>query len=190
MMTRQSGNRSAVVPENGWGIGTLNGLKRCVMSSVLVSSVLFSIGCTAEDAVSERTDELSAPVAEDKAVVQDKKASPHAGMDNPLTLAAAETRFEEGKHYEKLKGVPQYIPSEKVQVVEFFSYACPHCYRMESTLSKWHEHMPSTIEFERVPAFWNPYFQMVAQAYYTMHIMQLDDRVHARLFDAIHKQRR
>ena len=49
----------------------------------------------------------------------------------------AQAKFEEGKHYDivpvPFEAEPKGLP---IQVVEVFSYACPHCYDFEKPLQK------------------------------------------------------
>ena len=117
----------------------------------------FGAGCTAGE--EPKTAEAAEP-----AITVAQSSSPHSadkhGKDyNPHAAANASStsaRFVEGKHYTVLKGVPKYEAGDKIQVAEFFSYGCPHCFKMERVLKKWHEEKPGSITFERIPAYWNP----------------------------------
>jgi len=74
----------------------------------------------------------------------------------------------------------------KVAVIEFFSYACPHCYSLEPVMHEWEKTAPEYVEFTLMPAFWNPYFKMLAQAYYTAEVLKISEKINKSLFDAIH----
>ena len=39
----------------------------------------------------------------------------------------------------------------KIEVLEFFSYGCPHCSDFHPTVSKWSAALPSDVVFKRVP---------------------------------------
>lgn len=39
----------------------------------------------------------------------------------------------------------------KIEVIEFFWYGCPHCFDFEPTLAKWLKTMPKNVEFIRNP---------------------------------------
>ncbi len=42
--------------------------------------------------------------------------------------------------------------ADKIEVIEFFWYGCPHCYHFEPTLEKWLKNLPKNVEFIRQPA--------------------------------------
>lgn len=113
----------------------------------------------------------------------------HESENTAEGVAPSSTRFIEGQHYKKLTGVPKYEATEQVPVAEFFSYGCPHCFKMERILQEWHGSIPASIHFERVPAYWNPSFELLAKAYYTMVVLGVEDSVHDRIFETIHVRR-
>lgn len=104
--------------------------------------------------------------------------------------AQPESQYKNGIHYKELAGVVQKTEDGKVPVVEFFSYACPHCFHLEPDLNQWKAHKPDYIEFNKMPAYWNPTFELMAQAYYTASILKVEDKLTPALFSAIHEQRR
>jgi thiol:disulfide interchange protein DsbA len=86
----------------------------------------------------------------------------------------------------------QVLPTDnpaKVEVIELFWYGCPHCYQLEPTLSAWVKKLPKDVEFKRVPAIARPDWAPGAKAYYTMDALGVTEKLHAALFEAIHKQR-
>jgi thiol:disulfide interchange protein DsbA len=86
----------------------------------------------------------------------------------------------------------QALPTDnpaKVEVIELFWYGCPHCYQLEPTLSAWVKKLPKDVEFKRVPAIARPDWAPGAKAYYTMDALGVTEKLHAALFEAIHKQR-
>lgn len=106
------------------------------------------------------------------------------------TLQAAPT-FEEDLHYFSVIPEQPGAEGDKVQVVEFFWYACPHCYRLEPDLDAWLKRKPEYVEFDRIPAMFNrPDVVLHAKTYYALRLMGVEGDLHARIFDAIHKQRR
>lgn len=78
----------------------------------------------------------------------------------------------------------------RVVVVEFFWYGCPHCYAFEPYLRKWLKTKPAYIKFVRVPGILKSQWVPLAKAYFTAEKLGVVDRIHERLFDAIHKQKR
>ena len=104
--------------------------------------------------------------------------------------AAAQGGIVEGTHYVRLsQPLPVTAPAGKVEVVEFFWYGCPHCFDLEPTLKKWLEHKPADVTFRRVPAIFRQSWVPGAQTFYTLESMGELDRMHSKVFDAIHVER-
>lgn len=101
-------------------------------------------------------------------------------------------QYREGVHYEKVPTKPANIQPTKagnVSVIEFFSYGCPHCFAVQPALAQWIAHKPATVEFQTMPAYWNSYFQLMAQTYYTLVVLK-QEKLHDKIFNAIHAQGR
>ena len=76
------------------------------------------------------------------------------------TQTDASAPFQEGKHYQKLsakitssRDVQQFISEDsgKMQVIEYFSYACYWCHRLHSHVNTWVSKKPSNVVFYRFP---------------------------------------
>lgn len=75
----------------------------------------------------------------------------------------------------------------KVEVIEFFSYACGHCYKLEPFLESWAKKLPADVVFKRVPGVGSSSWSQLGLLYYSLEAMGKLDPVHVRAFDAIHK---
>lgn len=107
-----------------------------------------------------------------------------------LGAAAHAAEFEAGVHYAELPiPVETTAPEGAVEVVEVFSYACIHCYNFEPFVRAWEERQPEDVAFRRVPAVFNPVWEMLGQAYYTAQALDVLDVVHMPIFEAIHVHR-
>jgi protein dithiol oxidoreductase (disulfide-forming) len=92
----------------------------------------------------------------------------------------------EGIEYQELDQ-PQPIANKgKVEVIEFFSYACPHCYTLEPSVMKWLKTKPDNVEFIQVPAIFNAQWEAFASIYYTADVLGMADKLHPIIFEAIH----
>ncbi len=99
--------------------------------------------------------------------------------------------FQAGVHYEVL---PQAVPTVdpgRVEVAEVFWYGCSHCYDFEPKIEGWLESLPAYAVFTRVPAIWHKDMTLHARAYYTARAMDVLDKVHIKIFEAMNlkKQR-
>src|SRR5215468_10201279 len=98
-----------------------------------------------------------------------------------LLLAAAGTAFAQAPF--RVISPPQPTESDKVEVIEFFWYGCPHCYHLEPVLNAWIKGIPKDVVFKRVPATSGGWVNL-AQVYYTVEAMGLLDQLHGKIFDA------
>lgn len=96
-----------------------------------------------------------------------------------------------GKDYQVLDPkAPVDTPAGKVEVVEFFSYMCPHCNVFEPTLAAWIKRAPKNVAVRRVPVAFLQDFEVLQRLYYALEAMGQVDKLHAQVFAAIHNERR
>ena len=79
---------------------------------------------------------------------------------------------------------------DKVEVLEFFWYGCPHCMVFDPILDKWMESKPENAEFARVPAIFRPEWEVHARTYYALQIIDEGERLHDEIFHEIQKKRK
>lgn len=77
----------------------------------------------------------------------------------------------------------------KIEVVELFWYGCIHCYQLEPQLHTWVNKLPTDVVFKRVPGLPRADWAPMAKAYYAMETLGILDKLHGKLFDAIHKSK-
>jgi thiol:disulfide interchange protein DsbA len=76
----------------------------------------------------------------------------------------------------------------KIEVVEFFSWGCPHCYEFYPKLSRWLSTRPKDTAFKRVPVgLGHPEWEALARAYYALQSTGDVDRLDSQMFEDIHK---
>lgn len=80
-------------------------------------------------------------------------------------------------------------PAGKVEVVAFFRYDCPHCNAFEPILEAWTKHIPKEIFLRRVPVGFGDEQGVFQRLYYALEAMNLVDKLHNRVFHAIHVER-
>ena len=96
----------------------------------------------------------------------------------------------EGKHYTKLaQQVPVSVPAGKNEVVEFFSYGCPHCFALEPTMEVWAKRLPPDVVLKRVPVGFNALYETYQKIFFALEAMGQLDQMHRKVFEAIHQQR-
>ncbi len=95
---------------------------------------------------------------------------------------------EAGFDYQVL-ATPQAKESKaKVEIIEFFSYRCPHCFHLESDLQKWIAKLPAGVKVIRQPVIFTEKWEPSARAFFALDSLGLLDKLHAKVFEAMHQQ--
>lgn len=77
-----------------------------------------------------------------------------------------------------------------VRVVEYFSYACPHCRNLEKVMEGWPETLPEGVVFERLHVAYSASTRRHARAYFALQRQDALGANHERIFAAIHDRNR
>lgn len=112
------------------------------------------------------------------------------GISLTPAALAEDYAFEEGTHYVELEIPIKLRNPGKIEVAEYFSYGCPHCYQFEPLIGPWHAQLQDDVEFSRTPAVWNRDYQVYAQTYLTLQSLGILEQVHVPIFNAIHNERK
>lgn len=106
----------------------------------------------------------------------------------PLSLAPAQAAPVQGTDYSLITPPQAQTTAGKVEVIEFFSYGCPHCYHLSPLLTEWHKkELPANAVLIKVPvSFGRREWGQLVRAYYTLEAMGELERLDAKLFEAIH----
>ncbi len=104
-----------------------------------------------------------------------------------LAAGLAQAQPVAGVEYRQLSTPQATDTGDKLEVIEFFWYGCPHCYEFEPVLASWLKRLPKDVQFRRVPAIFNDEWEQSARAYYALEAIGVGERLHKPLFDAIHQ---
>lgn len=78
----------------------------------------------------------------------------------------------------------------KIDVLEFFSYGCPHCHDFSEPFERWSRKQPRDVVVQRVPVtFGRPQWVVLGRLFYTIQILKMP-QLDAAVFAAIHRQGR
>ena len=103
------------------------------------------------------------------------------------TTTAAPSPWQDGVNYTRLvPAQPTAVPAGQVEVLEFFWYACPHCYALDPLVESWRKTKPPYITFSRVPVMWGEGHRSLARLFYTLESMGKLDELHTAIFKEIH----
>ena len=119
--------------------------------------------------------------------------SAHGDADTTATPAAAAapapattTVFTEGKEYVKLalpQGTP--APTGAVELVEVFSYGCPHCAEFAPYMDKLRAELPKGVQVSYMPAVFDAAWMPYAQAFYAARGLGVLRQTHDAFFKAM-----
>lgn len=103
--------------------------------------------------------------------------------------SGASAQFVAGKDYLIISPPQPTESGNKIEVIEFFWYGCPHCNALQPSLEAWLKHKPDDVEYRRVPAVLGQSWIPLTQAFYTFEALGLVEKFHHDVFDAIHKDK-
>jgi thiol:disulfide interchange protein DsbA len=108
-----------------------------------------------------------------------------------LLNSGAAAAQQEGTNFRTLVPVQPTDTPGKIEVTEFFSYACPHCNEFYPLLSDWLAKQGKDVVLRRVPVGYNrPPWIALQHAYYALLVSGDLNRLDEALFKAIHEQHR
>lgn len=77
----------------------------------------------------------------------------------------------------------------KIEVIEFFSYGCPHCNIFHPVVSQWSAKLPSDVLFKRVPvSFGRIQWANLSRLYYALEVTGDLSKLDAAVFYALHEK--
>ena len=92
-----------------------------------------------------------------------------------------------GQQYVTLNPAQPSDTPDKIEILEFFAYSCPHCAAMQPMVEKWAKTLPSNVVLRQVPVAFNASMTDLQKLYYSLQAldrMDLNDEV----FKAIHTE--
>ena len=95
----------------------------------------------------------------------------------------------EGREFTKIAPAQPQTASGKIEVLEFFSYACPHCHAFEPTIEAWAKTLPADVVLRRVPVPFLMNYDNFQHAYYALETMGAVEAMQMKIFRAIHVDR-
>jgi len=78
---------------------------------------------------------------------------------------------------------------DKVEVLEFFWFGCPHCFAFEPTIHSWAETKPEHAAFVREAPPLNPSWEQHSRTFYASRSLGIVDEVVEPFFNEIHVER-
>ncbi|GHD78001.1 thiol:disulfide interchange protein DsbA/DsbL [Vogesella fluminis] len=105
-----------------------------------------------------------------------------------LSSSLAHAALVEGRDYTVLTKPQATVAAGKVEVIEFFSYNCVHCYNLDPALEAWRKKLPANVQFRREQIVWNKPTEGLARLYATFNATKTLGKLHQPAFDAVMKK--
>lgn len=107
-----------------------------------------------------------------------------------LTAAVPALAQTPGKEFTAISPAQPTDDPAKIEVIEFFSYGCPHCNDFHPLISAWAAKQPGDVVVKRVPVSFNrAAWANAAKLYYTLEATGELARLDNDVFKAIHSER-
>lgn len=103
-------------------------------------------------------------------------------------IAGAQDSIDPQGKYELIDPPQPTDTPGKVEVVDVFWYGCPHCYRFLPAMEAYEANKPDYVVIRRMPAIFRQNWEIHARAFYTASLLDIVDRIHRPLFEAIHEK--
>ena len=84
-----------------------------------------------------------------------------------------------------LSGVLGETPRDKIEVIQFFYYGCPHCFDQQPLIEDWLAKKPADVEFRLVPALRDEKWLPLTRAYFVLEALGQAKRLHRPIYDVI-----
>jgi protein dithiol oxidoreductase (disulfide-forming) len=99
-----------------------------------------------------------------------------------ITLPAA---AQQGSGYRVIAQQPV-ESGDRIEVIDFFFYACPYCYELRPRLETWRQRKPADVVFRRFPVVRHDSWVPLAKTYYALEALGEAERLHAAVFHSYH----
>lgn len=106
-----------------------------------------------------------------------------------MVAGVAQAAIVEGKDYVLLAKPQPVATPGKVEVIEFFSYHCVHCFNLEPSIAAWSKKLPKDVSFRREQIVWGKQMEPLARLFATFNITKTLDRLHTPALTAMVQQR-
>ena len=103
-------------------------------------------------------------------------------------FAQISQNVKEGEDYRVLASSQPLFTKDKIEVIEFFWYGCPHCYDFQPELKSWLNRQNKDIVYKKIPIAFREQFFPHSQIFYALESMGIGDTLTDRIMFAVHRE--
>lgn len=100
-------------------------------------------------------------------------------------IASARQPVRADIDYRVIKPQPVAV-ADRIEVIDFFWYGCPHCNNLQPALERWVGNKPADVLVRRIPAILRDSWAPHARIYYTLEALGEVERLHQRVYHGYH----
>jgi thiol:disulfide interchange protein DsbA len=97
-------------------------------------------------------------------------------------------KYQQGRDYTLLETPVPTLDPAKIEVVEAFSFTCPHCYNFQPALEQWKKVQKPDIALVQTHMQWSGGMKPYQRGFYTAVVLKIQDKIMIPVFEAIHKE--
>ncbi|WP_293765584.1 thiol:disulfide interchange protein DsbA/DsbL [uncultured Aquitalea sp.] len=101
----------------------------------------------------------------------------------------ANAAIELGKDYVVMDKPQPVANPKKVEVIEFFSYTCIHCFHLDPLMSAWEKSKPAYVDMRKEQIVWQKPMEGFARFFATMNTTGTAAKLHSQAFKAVMEQK-
>jgi len=135
---------------------------------------------------------VSAAVNPDAAVMPDKTRC-NQSLDSVVTreqMGASSPLLAQAGQYNLIDPPQTTANPDKIEVLEYFWFGCPHCFAFEPAINEWAANKPDDVDFIRHAPPLNRGWTAHSEAFYSAEALGITDSMFDQLFNAIHREKK
>jgi protein dithiol oxidoreductase (disulfide-forming) len=101
------------------------------------------------------------------------------------TAGCAGIGLVEGEDYARLRPAQPVASGDKIEVIEFFWYGCPHCFDMQPRLKDWARQQPADVALSYEAVASRPTWEAGARVHYVLESLGESARLAYAVFEAV-----
>lgn len=107
-----------------------------------------------------------------------------------LPIGVVNAQQAGGQGYQTLETPIPTRNADRIEVLEFFWFGCPHCYAFEPIINGWDANKPEYVDFVREAPPLNPSWEHHSRAFYAAEALGITHGFFDTMFNTIHKDRK
>lgn len=126
-------------------------------------------------------------VVENNTSQSEKTNNNNTNIEPNSAIKKTSNKYIANKHYIVIENPVETENINKVELRELFWYECPHCYKLLPYLEYMKKGLEEGVNFIMQPAIFSDRWQHGAWLFYVLEFLNETERLHEKLFHAIHK---